>query len=247
MELMGNYLTIQTPEGLMDVYTASLDRSEKLPVVIVLQEAFGVNHHIKDVCHRLARAGFYAMAPELYHRQGRHVIVEYGDRKDFLPLLGSLTNAGIVSDVLSTIDFLGQLPLADAGRVSTLGFCVGGFSSVLAGMNFSLRGMISFYGAGLSHSREGIALTPVFSDLGKLRCRSLFFFGGKDASIPPREVEAIREKLRAEKVPHDAIVFETSDHGFFCDERKAYDQSAAAEAWKITLEFLKQVNLFQRA
>ncbi|HXH31400.1 MAG TPA: dienelactone hydrolase family protein [Bacteriovoracaceae bacterium] len=242
MEVMGNYLTAETPDGLLDIYTASASTQEKLPVVLVLQEAFGVNAHIKNICHRFAGAGYLAMAPELFHRSGRHLQVEYGDRKNFMPLMGNLCNEEIIQDLKHTLHLLAQLPGADPRRVSTVGFCMGGFASVLAAQNFNLQGMVSFYGAGLVQARDGIGLKPIAHELGKVKCRSLFFFGGKDASIPPHEVRALKEKLKTEKVPFDEITFENSDHGFFCDERKTYDQDAAAEAWKITLEFLKQVN-----
>lgn len=239
MNNQGNFLTAETASGLMDVYVASPQTGDKYPVVIVLQEAFGVNHHIKDICHRLANEGFVAAAPELYHREGRHLTVEYGERKDFMPLMGKLTNKGILDDVRATINFLENLPKTDLSSVSCIGFCVGGFASTLCATKLRLNKMIAFYGAGIVHAREGIALTPLIDDLKLIKSKSLFFFGGQDASIPDDDVKQIEKKMTEAKVPFEVVIFPQSNHGFFCDERKSYDPEAAKVAWQKTLDFLK--------
>lgn len=238
MTITKNFLTAETKTGLMDIYVAS--PQVKAPVVIVLQEAFGVNHHIRSICDRLAEEGFLAAAPELFHREGRRIEVDYANRQDIFPLLHKLTNQGLIQDVRDTINFLDNLPLAEIREVATIGFCMGGFASALAGAELSIKKMVSFYGAGMVRPREGFELKPFVQKLATTKARSLFFFGGKDASITEEDISAIRAELKKSKTPHNVVVFENSDHGFFCDERKSYDAEAAKVAWEKTLEFLKQ-------
>lgn len=235
----GKFLTCEAANSLMDIYVSSPATKERVPVVIVLMEAFGVNQHIRNVCDRLAEEGFLAAAPDIYHRFGRKIEVPYGERKDYMPLLEKLTNEGIVKDVRATINFLEDLPTADTKSINTLGFCVGGFASALSATKLSVRKMVSFYGAGMVHSREGIGLTPILNDLGSIKSKCLFIYGGKDASISHDDIGAIEQKLTASKVPFEVSIFENSDHGFFCDERKTYNKEDAEVAWKKTLKFLR--------
>lgn len=235
----GNFLTCETREGIMDVYVSSPPGPEKRPVVIVLMEAFGVNHHIQSVCDRLANEGFCAAAPDLYHRQGRKIEVPYDQRKDIMPLLEKLQNQDIINDVRSTINFLEDLPTADLRKVSTMGFCVGGLASVIAATRLQIHKMIAFYPGGLVHERPGFALRPVMPEMHLLKSKCLFFFGGQDASIPPLDVKEVEKKLTASKIPFEVDIYPNSDHGFFCDERKSFNQEDASLAWKKTLSFLK--------
>lgn len=236
----GKFLTAETSEGLMDIYVAAPESKGRVPVVIVIMEAFGVNSHIRSVCERLAAEGFLAAAPDIYHRFGRRIEVPYPERKDIMPLLGKLTNDGIVKDIRNTINFLEDIPIADTKIVHTIGFCVGGFSSVLAATKLNVNKMVSFYGAGMVHPREGIGLAPIIQDMKSIKSKCLFFFGGKDASIPLDDVKAIEEKLTASKVAFEVDLFPNSDHGFFCDERKSYNEQDAANAWEKTLKFLRE-------
>jgi carboxymethylenebutenolidase len=236
---MGKFLTCETQQSLMDVYISRPEGVSNAPVVIVLQEAFGVNNHIRSICDRLAAEGFLAAAPELYHRQGRHLEIAYEDRKGMMPILGKLTNQEIIQDVRNSINFLEDLQIADTKNVSTIGFCVGGFASVLSATKLNIRRMVSFYGGGILHAREGISLTPIIQNMDLIKSKCLFFFGGQDSSIPRDHVQEIEKKLTASKVFFEVDIFENSDHGFFCDERKVFDKEAARAAWAKTLAFLK--------
>lgn len=236
----GKFLTCEASNSLMDIYVSGPASKERAPVVIVLMEAFGVNHHIQSICDRLAQEGFLAAAPDIYHRFGRRIEVPYGERKDIMPLLGKLTNDGIIKDVRATINFLEDLPTADTKSINTLGFCVGGFASALSATKLSVKKMVSFYGGGMVHPRDGIGLTPILNDLGSIKSKCLFFFGGQDVSISHDDIGAIEQKLTSSKVPFEVSIFENSDHGFFCDERKTYNKEDAEVAWNKTLKFLKE-------
>lgn len=237
---MDNYLTTQTKSGSMNIYTSSRQDSAKLPVVIVLQEAFGINSHIKNVCQRLASAGYLALAPELYHREGQHVTFDYSEKDRFMPYLGRLNNAGLLEDVQATIEFSQTLPNADNQNLFTMGFCMGGFTSMLSAVNFKLNGAISFYGAGVVNPRAGIGFKP-FLELLANSCPLLLFYGEDDISIPEADRFAIRNELDQNHVPHEMLVFGKSDHGFFCDERRTFHKSAADQAWKKSLEWMQSL------
>ena len=234
---MENYLTIPTPQGLMDAFVSAPGDVHQAPVMVVLQEAFGVNSYIKDICRRFSALGFFAVAPELYHRQGRHLQIPYNGRKLFQPLMAGLTNESILSDVRSVMEFLPSLPEVDHQRIYIVGFCLGGFASALCATEFTLKGAISFYGAGMVRPREGLNLTPFTEKLTQITCPSLFFFGGQDASIPPTDIIELRKFLEHQECI--IKIFPQSDHGFFCHERKSYDPKASAEAWKIIKDWLR--------
>lgn len=238
---MENYLTVPTSSGPMDIFVAASETQSKQPVIIVLQEAFGVNSHIKNICQRLSREGYVAVAPELFHRKGRHLQIDYSDRKAFLPLLGELTNDDLIDDIEATVNFLTDLPSADTSLVFTIGFCMGGFASLLSATKFKLSGAVSYYGAGVSRAREGIGLMPFTEYFSAIHCPVLLFFGANDASINQEDREKIKVALDKNSVEYQLEVYPGCDHGFFCDERKSFNQELASQSWKQTLQWLKDI------
>lgn len=236
---MGNFLTCETREGLMDIYISSPQTEEKLPVVLVIQEIFGVNHHIRSVCDRLAHEGYVAVAPDLFHRDGRRIEVPYGDKSTGMSFLKTLNNENVIRDIEDTLNFLPVLPTVDMGNVNVMGFCIGGFISMLTATKFPVEKVISFYGAGMVREREGINLRPILSEFDSIVGECLLFFGEQDSSIPSNDRHAIENKLKDENIFYEMIVYPNTDHGFFCDERKSYNQESASDAWKKTLKFLK--------
>lgn len=236
--MMSNFLSIETRSGVMDVYAASVEGLTPKPVVIVIMEAFGVNKHIQDVCQRLAKEGFYALAPDLYHRSGRKITVEYGDKK-FLDYMSELTNKAVVDDIRETMTFLENIRGADSQNIFVMGFCVGGFSTMLAATKLPIQGAISFYGAGMVREREMFQLKPIVNDLAQIKCPTLLFFGDKDESIPQNDIQAVETILKENNQDFEIVIYPDSEHGFFCDQRKSFNHSAASKAWKKSLEALK--------
>lgn len=240
MTVMENFLTIGTPSGTMPVFVAS-GSGEKCPVVIVIQEVFGVNNHIKEICRRFAREGFLAIAPEIFHRKGHHITAGYTEREAIMPLLKMISNDDLISDIRDVMNFLPELPNADTSKVFTVGFCVGGFASLLASTELPITGAISFYGAGVVRPREGLKLSPFVEKLADSKSPLLLFFGEHDASIPEADRFEIRRVLDENHVPHEMVVFGGADHGFFCDERKTYHPESASISWKKSLNWLKKL------
>ncbi|MBZ5575643.1 MAG: dienelactone hydrolase family protein [Acidobacteriia bacterium] len=202
--------------------------------LLVFQEAFGVNAHIRDVAERFAGQGYLAIAPELFHRTAPGFDCLYTDFPSALPQMQALTDAGLAADIRAAFDWVQSgakgLPTA------AIGYCMGGRTACLAALTVPLACAVSYYGG-------GIAPSPMFPDLiGRLKDAKapvMFFWGGKDGHIGPDAVSAVENAMRAAGKPYVNVVFSEADHGFFCDARASYNAAAAAQAWPLTLAFLE--------
>ena len=217
---------------------AEPDSSGRAPAVLVAQEAFGVNRHIESVCRRLAEAGYAALAPELYHRQGNGIVLDYSNFDAARPYISSLTNGGIESDLNAALSFLDAHPRVDPSQVGIVGFCVGGFVSFLAACRIRVSAAVCFYGGGIVRPRPGMKIQPLLPEAPNIRCPVLGLFGGKDTGIPPADVDAIRERLSALGKTAEIVTYPDAGHGFFCDERPSYRPDDAADAWERTRDWL---------
>jgi carboxymethylenebutenolidase len=222
--------TADGPLPLYDVTPAHPARS----AVVVLQEAFGVNDHIADVTRRFAAAGYRAVAPGLYHRDGVD-----GLPYDFAvaqPHMANLHEKGLRLDIEATIEHLAGhgFPLRSVGIV---GFCMGGSVVVAAAAEHTFGAAVSFYGRGIVEGRFGF---PPLAELApRLKAPWLGLFGDLDASIPPEEVELLRTQAARATVPTSVVRYSDAGHGFHCDARPAnYHAPSAADAWTKTLDWL---------
>jgi carboxymethylenebutenolidase len=231
-------VTVQTGDGPMSAFQVIPDGADEAPALVIAQEAFGVNSHIKEVCRRFAREGYVALAPDLYHRSGEMLTYAYDDPRRRDPF-SALTNEGITADIEGALAYLKTLAEADADRTGIVGFCVGGFVAFLTACRTAVATAVCFYGGGIVNRREGLKLEPVLGEADAIRVPVLCLFGGEDASIPPAEVEAIRTRLARQPRDHQVIVYPGAGHGFFCDERAAYDRNAAEDAWQRTRAWLE--------
>ncbi len=202
------------------------------PGLLVFQEAFGVNHHIRNVTERFAAEGYVAIAPELFHRTAPPGFeVSYSNFPAVVPHMQAVTTETAEADIRSAYEWLGSNAAVKAGEVSCVGFCMGGRVSFIANGAVRLRAAVSFYGGGIAPGLLG--------RVAKLQAPSLFIWGGLDKHIPPEQRRAVTEALNAEKKIFVNAEFSRADHGFFCDERAAYEPHSARQAWALTLEFLR--------
>ena len=220
------------------VLPAQTGRGERAMGVLVAQEAFGVNGHLLAVCRRLGEAGYAALAPELYHRSGNGIVVDYSDFDRARPLLADLTPEGVTNDVLAALSFLDAHPAVDPARIGIVGFCVGGYVSFLAACRTHVSAAVVFYGGGIATPRPKSRLPALLGEAERISCPVLGLFGAEDASIPAADVEAIREKLSSLGKRSEIVTYPGAGHGFFCEERSSYRADAAADAWKRTLDWL---------
>ncbi len=200
--------------------------------IIVFQEAFGVNAHIRDVAERFAAVGFTAVAPELFHRTAPGCELPYDDFASTRPHLDALTAEGMAEDARAAYDWLRQH--GGCERISAVGFCMGGRVAYLANAHLDLSAAVSFYGGGSD---------PKFA--AQQRAPILMFWGGRDAHIPPEQYRALADALTAAGKTHEQVVFSQAGHAFFCDARANYEDGAARQAWAMTLEFLRVFGALQ--
>lgn len=220
--------TITTPDGPMECFRAA-PPGTPLGSVVVLQEAFGVNSYIRRVCTSLAGAGFVALAPALYHRVGGGTAA-YDDYATVGPLMDSLTDDAVLTDLSATFDTL-RVPREQAGII---GFCVGGRMAFLAAASWRLGAAVSFYGGGIVTPRG--KLPAIVDRAPALSTPWLGLFGDVDHAIPVEDVETLRDALP----PGNTIArFPEAGHGFHCDERASYHPRHAEEAWILALAWLR--------
>ncbi|QLY26823.1 dienelactone hydrolase family protein [Bdellovibrio sp. KM01] len=233
--------SVSTTDGTMTVHITNPDKVDaRKPALIVLQEAFGVNHHILNVCKKLADHGYVVLAPELFHRAGDGVVVEYSNFQAARPILGELTNARMIDDMTQTFNLAQSLPFVDASKVGTIGFCMGGFAALLAACHIDLAAAISFYGGGMTQERPGFAFTPFLHDLSSIKCPVFLGFGAEDQSIPPAQIDQIRAQLKQAHVQAQITVYPEAQHGFLCDERASFNPKMADKGWKDIFNWLQQ-------
>lgn len=203
--------------------------------LIVFQEAFGVNAHMRDVTDRFAREGYLAISPELFHRTAPGLEAGYTDFGAVMPHMQALRDPGLEADFRATYDWL-KTGSGSAGlSVSAVGYCMGGRCAALASIVLPLACGISYYGGGIANSPMFPGLLDRLKDL---QAPVMFFWGGLDAHIGPDQVQAVNAAMRETKKPYVNVEFSFADHGFACDARPSYNAEATAEAWALTLEFL---------
>jgi len=198
----------------------------------VVQEVFGVNRHIEDVCRRLAAEGWLAVAPHLFHRSGDPVFA-YDDKGSFAEA-GKLTAEGVLDDLdaaFARIDASGIPP--DATGI--VGFCMGGSLALVATAERTVGAGVTFYGGGVRKGRFGFP--PLAEEAALLEAPWLGLFGDLDGSIPPDEVEELRAAAASSGQPTEVVRYPEAGHAFHNDERPSYHAASAADAWQRTLDW----------
>ena len=219
-------------ETQMAAYVARPDDREVHPGIIVLQEAFGVNSHIRKVSERLAEQGYVAIAPELFHRTAPGFEGSYTDFPSVMPHMRAMTVAGAEADLRATFSWLRTQKSVRQECISSVGFCMGGRISFLANSILPLHAAVSYYGGGIAPELVGRAAS--------LHAPMLLIWGLLDKHIGAEQRKAVTDALDAAKKPYTNVEFSNADHGFFCDERAAYQAQAARQSWALLVEFLKQ-------
>jgi carboxymethylenebutenolidase len=201
--------------------------------LLVFQEAFGVNAHIRAVTERFAREGYLSISPELFHRTAPGLEAGYTDFGAVMPHMQALTDAGLAADIQAAYGWLKNGAAKDL-PVGATGYCMGGRTAIQAALTVPLQAAVSYYGG-------GIAPSPMFPNLidrlKDLRTPTLYFWGGLDAHIGADAVNAVTKALDQAEKDYVNVVFSKADHGFFCDARASYNAVAAKQAWALTLEF----------
>jgi carboxymethylenebutenolidase len=218
----------------MDLYEARPDGDAK-GAVIVIQEAFGVNEHIRDVTRRLAGVGYHAVAPAVFHRAGGGAIDDY-DNVDFnqmLKLFEGVDDDAVLADVDAALDALRQEGFADS-RIGIVGFCFGGRETFLVSARRPLGAGVTFYGGGIVTPGH-FQFPTLIDEAQSLQTPWLGLFGDEDGGIPVEDVERLRAAVAAAPVHTEVVRYPGAGHGFHCDVRSAYHEASARDGWARTL------------
>jgi carboxymethylenebutenolidase len=219
-------------------YRAMPAQGENFPVVLVVQEIFGVHEHIKDVCRRLAKQGYLAIAPELFARIGD--VSKMTDIKEILDkVVAKAADAQVMKDLDNCVRWA-EANNGNIGKVAVTGFCYGGrITWLYCAHNDNVKAGVAWYGRLKSAATETQPKHP--SDLAAaLKAPVLGLYGGKDQGIPLADVEAMRGALKAANKPAEIIVYPQAQHGFHADYRNSYNKEAAEDGWKRMLAWFKQ-------
>jgi carboxymethylenebutenolidase len=226
---------VKTADGPMELYEARPDQGTGRGLVVI-QEAFGVNDHIREVTRRFADQGFHAVAPAIFHRAGGGT-APYGDFAKVMPLFEGLTDEGILMDIDASLAHLREAGLRDA-QIGLVGFCFGGRVAFLAAARRAIGAAAGFYGGGIVTARRG-GFPPLVGEARSLRTPFLGLFGDRDQGIPVEDVEQLREALRTAPKPAEIVRYPEAEHGFFCNERPSYHEASSKDAWQRTLAFFE--------
>ncbi|HEU4717550.1 MAG TPA: dienelactone hydrolase family protein [Bacteroidia bacterium] len=233
MKNSGEYVTLNVKDGTeMRAYVARPSSGDgPFPGLLIFQEAFGVNSHIRDLAHRFAAEGYVCIAPELFHRTAPGFEGDYNNFPAIAPHMQALTEEGLLADAVAAYEWLIAQSDVRTGAIAGTGYCMGGRIAFLANTALPLKAAVSYYG--------GRIVPDLVKKTAQLHAPMLFFWGGLDKHIPAEHVQEVVAALKKEGRPHVSVEISYADHGFFNDQRTAYHPQAAKEAWALTLAFLK--------
>ena len=210
----------------------------KYPVVLVVQEIFGVHEHIKDLCRRLAKAGYYAIAPEMYARQGD--VSKLSSIDDIRPIVAKVHDSQVMQDLDSAVNFARASGNADTTKVAVTGFCWGGrITWMYTAHSPNVKAGVAWYGGLVGAPNEMKPTNPI-DEIKNLHAPVLGLYAGKDTGITQEHVAQMRAALKAANNPSRIDVYPDAEHGFNADYRPSYNAADAKDGWAKMLAWFKQ-------
>ena len=237
--LTAGEVKIPTADVEIPAYRAMPAKGGPFPVVLVVQEIFGVHEHIKDVCRRFAKEGYLAVAPELYARQGDPT--KFTDYKQlFAEIVGKVPDAQVMSDLDAAVAWAGKSGSGDVKRVGVTGFCWGGrITWLYCAHSPQVKAGVAWYGRLVGETSQLQPKYPI-DVVADLKAPVLGLYGGQDQGIPLADVEKMRAALAAAKNPSEIVVFPDAPHGFNADYRPSYRAEDAREGWRRALAWFRR-------
>ncbi len=235
--LIAGDVTIPAGDRDIPAYRAMPASGGPFPVAIVVHEIFGVHEHIKDICRRFAKAGYQALAPDLFARQAD--VSKISNFNELFKVAGATPDSQVMSDLDATAAWAAR-NRGDDRRVGVTGFCWGGrVVWMYADHNPKLRAGVAWYGPVEGRTSPLQPKQPV--DIARsLKVPVLGLYAGKDAMIGADSVERMRSLLKEAGSPSQIVVYPEADHGFFADYRPGYRRQDAEDGWKRLLEWFKK-------
>jgi len=236
--LVAGEVKVPTADGEMPAYRAMPDKGGPFPTLLVVQEVFGVHEWIKDMCRRFAKAGYYAIAPSLYARQGDPS--KYTDIPTLISeIVVKVPTSEVMSDLDATVVYAKSTGKANTAKLAVTGFCWGGFTTwMYAAHQPALKAAVAFYGS----PRKISDLTPQNPEdiAGDVHCPVLAFYGGQDKSIPQENIDKRQKACTDAGKTCESKVYPDAQHGFMADYRPSYNAEAAKDAWAMALAWFKK-------
>ena len=237
--LKAGEVSIPVPDGQMPAYRACPAQGDSFPVVLVVQEIFGVHEHIKDLCRRLAKLGYLAIAPELYARQGD--VSKIADIKEVISkVVSKVPDVQVLSDLDATVAWAEKSGHGNGSKLAITGFCWGGrIVWLYAAHSPQLKAGAAWYGRLVGAKDELHPQQPV-DVAASLKAPVLGLYGGADTGIPPESIEQMRKALKEADQPSQIVVYPDTPHGFNADYRPSYRKDKAEDAWKRMLDWFQK-------
>ncbi len=236
--IIAGEVKIPVKDGTIPAYRARPTFGKDFPVIIVVQEIFGVHAYIQDVCRRLAKLGYLAIAPGMFYRQGD--VSKLTDIVEIRKVVGKVPDAQVMSDLDATVSWAMQSAKGDPNKLGITGFCWGGrITWLYAAHNSKVKAGVAWYGRLVG---ESTALTPKHPvDIAmNLQAPVLGLYGGKDTGISLDRVEQMRDRLKGIRTKSAIVVYPDAPHAFHADYRPSYRQSEAEDGWKRLLTWFKE-------
>ena len=230
--------SVTMPGGLPG-YVARPAGKGRHPVVIVVNEVFGLHEYIRDTCRRLARAGYVAIAPEFFHRNDpNRSLAASQDFAFIMKIVAEAKNDQVMGDVGTTIQWLQAQPFVDPKRLGITGFCWGGSVVWMAAAQFpQLTAGAAWYGRLTGSKTSTEARKYPMEIAGDLKAPVLGLYGALDKGIPVSDVEAMQARLKGSK--SSIVLYADADHGFHADYRPSYNEKDAKDGWAKMLAHFK--------
>ena len=228
--LVAGAVKIPVKDGEIPAYRAMPSKGKDFPIVLVIQEIFGVHEHIQDVCRRFAKLGYLAVAPQLFVRQGD--VLKLSSVDEIRKVVAKIPDAQVLSDLDATVAWAVTAAKGDAKRLGITGFCWGGrITWLYAAHNPNVKAGAAWYGRLVGDVTKLTPKHPV--DIASaLKVPVLGLCGGKDTGIPLETVAQMRDHLKLSSSKSEIIVYADAPHAFFADYRPSYRETEAHLGWQ---------------
>ncbi len=223
----------------MPVYEARPASGRDHPVLLVISEIWGVHEYIRDCARRFAKVGYHAVAPELFKREGG--VAHLQNIQDILKIVLAVPREQVLGDLKAAVDWAKTRPGARADRVGVTGWCWGGSTTIqVAATNPDMKAAVAWYGPPARPYQGKSGPVTGFDVAKDIKIPFLGLFGEKDQNPKPEDVQRFAEMLKQHNRNVDVHIFPGAGHGFHADYRQSYEPTAAAQAWKLCLDFFEK-------
>jgi len=237
--LTAGEIQIRTGDGHIPAFRARPVKGSGLPVVLVVQEIFGVHEHIKDICRRFAKLGYLAIAPELYARQGDVSKLSSTD-EIVAKVVSQVPDMQVLTDLDAAAAWAAESGEGNVEKLGITGFCWGGrIVWLYAAHNPKLKAGVAWYGR-LAGKPSALQPKHPIDEAAALKAPVLGLYGAEDRGIPLDTVEQMRQALQTVGSPSQIVIYPNTPHGFYADYRASYRKEQAEDGWKRLLDWFKQ-------